>query len=159
MWMAAPSRATGVFNSSSCFLTMVRVSRTQPLSPRVVATFSSMGRSTFTRRTLLLTPILLSIVGNYAGTSDTGDAQGGDGGNRVVGNPAVLGGLKHRSSTSTASGSGGGAAYSGASGSAVGGNSETDPSLVLLSMLSDNAGGGGLSQSGGALGGTAGNII
>lgn len=44
-------------------------------------------------------------------------------------------------------------------GQAEGGNVETDPSLTLLDILSDEGGLGGQSQSGGALGGAAGNIL
>jgi hypothetical protein len=45
-----------------------------------------------------------------------------------------------------------------APGTAKGGDTQTDPELTLLSLLSDNAADGGWSGSGNALGGTAGNI-
>ena len=45
-----------------------------------------------------------------------------------------------------------------APGTAKGGDTQTDPELTLLSLLSDNAADGGWSGSGNALGGAAGNI-
>jgi len=109
---------------------------------------------------------ILSHNAAPAGTSDSGLAGGGDGGNRYTsGVPAGLGALMKRTtkkkttSAATAGGSAGGAAYSGAAGTAEGGSAQTDPQLTLLDLMGDNAAPGGTSSSGGALGGVAGSIM
>ncbi|KAF8320233.1 uncharacterized protein EI90DRAFT_3015910 [Cantharellus anzutake] len=95
---------------------------------------------------------LLSHNAQNGGKSSTGLSSAGPGGNDLVTN-------RKSGKHGTSSGFTGGSAYSGTPGPSGGGNAQTDKSISVLDVLSDNAAPGGESTSGPARGGSAGNQI